>query len=235
MLIIADARFPERVLKNLEQFGQVLPFASQGIVYEAISGHPDIFFCQTPGALVAAPNTLAGILNKVKKTGINLVLGRLPVGSAYPDSARYNAFVGSGCLVHRPEITDPAIADQLKGMKTISVAQGYSRCNLVEAGGLFITSDRGIEKALRKAGKETFYVEPAPIKLPGQKNGFFGGCAGVYQNHLLLAGSVKHFPEGPALKESLKNKGVEIVELYDGPLWDGGSILVIEPVKNSEK
>jgi hypothetical protein len=51
MLIIADARLPERVLKNLERYGEVLPFASQGIVYDSISGHPDIFLCQTPNAL----------------------------------------------------------------------------------------------------------------------------------------------------------------------------------------
>jgi hypothetical protein len=229
MLIIADARFPERVLKNLERFGQVLPFASRGIVYEAISGHPDIFFCQTPGAVVAAPNTPAGILNQIKKTRINLVMGKLPVGDAYPESARYNAFIGSDCLVNRPGITDHAITDQTKGLKAIAVAQGYTRCNLVEAGGLFITSDRGIENALKRAGKETFFIDPSPIKLPGQKHGFFGGCAGNQNNILFLAGSLKHFPEGPALKESLKNKGIEIAELYDGALWDGGSILMIEP------
>ena len=229
MLIIADSRFPERVLKNLEQFGQVLPFASQGIVYETISGHPDIFFCHTPGGLVAAPNTPAAILNEIKKTGINPVMGQLPVGSTYPASARYNACVGSGCLVHRPEISDPVISGESKGLKTISVAQGYSRCNLVEAGGLFFTSDRGIENALKKAGKETFYVDPSSIKLPGQKHGFFGGCAGVYKNHFFLAGSLKKFPEGPALKEILEKREIEIIELYDGPLWDGGSIIMVEP------
>jgi hypothetical protein len=229
MLIIADAHFPEMVLKNLERFGRVLPFASHNMVYEAISGHPDIFLCQMPGALVAAPNTPAEILNEIKKTGINLLTGKLPVGSTYPASARYNAFVGSECLVHRPGITDQAIADQSKKLKTINVAQGYSRCNLVETGGLFITSDQGIENALNRAGKETFYINPAPIKLPGQKHGFFGGCAGVHKNLFFLAGSLKHFPEGSALKESLEKKGVEIVELYDGPLYDGGSILMIEP------
>ncbi len=227
MLIIADARFPERVLKTLERYGEVLPFASQGIVYEAISGHPDIFLCQTPNALVAAPNTPAEILNQIVKSGVMVAKGQQPVGASYPASAMYNAFSGSGLLVHRKRLTDPAILQNSEGLKKVDVKQGYTRCNLVEAGGLFITSDRGIETALKNAGKETFFVDPSLIQLPGQKHGFFGGCAGVHQNQFFLAGSVKHFPEGPSLIQHLEKRDIELVELYDGPLWDGGSIYFI--------
>lgn len=228
MLIIADARFPKKVLKNLEKFGEVLPFASRGIVYECIDGHPDIFFCQTPGGLVAAPNTPAEIIKKLRKSGIKLFEGTQPAGAKYPASARYNAFVGAGCLVHRQELTDPTIVENSEGLQIIDVRQGYTRCNLIEAGGLFITSDRGIETRLKDEGKETFFVDPACIKLPGKKHGFFGGCAGLHKNMLLVAGSIKHFIEGPILNDLLKTRAIELVELYDGPLWDGGSILFIE-------
>lgn len=233
MLIIADARFPERVLKNLERTGEVLPFASQGIVYDSISGHPDIFLCQTPNALVAAPNTPQEILNQIRKSGANVVTGLQSVGSSYPASAIYNAFSASGILVHSKGLTDAVILENSEGLKKIDVKQGYTRCNLVEAGGLFITSDRGIEKALQKAGKETFFVDTASIHLPGQKHGFFGGCAGVHHNQFFLAGSISCFPEGPALIQNLAKRGIELVELCNGPLWDGGSIYFISIAMSS--
>jgi len=233
MLIIADARFPERVLKNLERYGEVLPFASQGIVYNSISGHPDIFLCQTPNALVAAPNTPAEIFNQIVKSGTIVATGQQPVGASYPASAIYNAFSGSGMLVHSKDLTDPVILENSEGLKKIDVKQGYTRCNLVKAGGLFITSDRSIEKALQKAGKDTFFVDPGYIHLPDQKHGFFGGCTGVHQNQFFLAGSISYLPEGPALKKNLEKREIDLVELYNGPLWDGGSIYFISNAMSS--
>ncbi|HSV77221.1 MAG TPA: hypothetical protein VLH37_09355, partial [Bacteroidales bacterium] len=100
VLIIADARFPAEIKKNLEAVGSLVPFSTQGIVYDAISGHPDIFLCQTPTSLVAGPNTPETILLVLRKAEINLVMGEEPVGRVYPASARYNAFVGEDCLIH---------------------------------------------------------------------------------------------------------------------------------------
>lgn len=227
MLILADARFPERVLRTLERYGQVVPFSSQGVVYEAIAGHPDIFLCPVPGGLVAAPNTPERILEAVESSGISFILGKAPVGEAYPASARYNAFVGKDCLLHLFDITDEVILAPTQGLEKIAVRQGYARCSLVEAGGLYITSDCGIEKALKESGRETFYVDPTPIVLPGQPHGFFGGCTGVWEQQLFLAGSLRHLPEETFLQQTLEQRGITIIELYDGPLWDGGSILFL--------
>jgi hypothetical protein len=127
---------------------------------------------------VAASNTPAETLNQIVKSGATVVTGQQPVGASYPASAIYNAFSGSGCLVHSKDLTDSCNSKNQKALKKVDVKQGYTRCNLVEAGGLFITSDRGIEKELQKAGKETFFVDPSLIQLPGQKHGFFGGLHG---------------------------------------------------------
>ncbi|MEE4178222.1 MAG: hypothetical protein V2I46_12005 [Bacteroides sp.] len=227
MLILADARLPERVLKNLGRYGQVVPFASQGVVYEAISGHPDIFLCQVPGGVVAAPNTPKNILEALENKGTSLFFGKEPLGKAYPATARYNAFSGKDCLLHLFDLTDEVILAQTQGLEKIAVRQGYARCSLVEAGRLYITSDRGIEKELKQNCRETFYVDPSPIILPGQPHGFFGGCTGVWGQQLFLAGSLRHFPEGELLQQALVQRGITIIELYDGPLWDGGSILFL--------
>lgn len=230
MLIIADARFPLDALRKLRNLGNLFGFSSKGIVYDSISGHPDVFLCQTPDAVVVAPNAPNALKAALHHNRIPTLDGRFEVGNRYPNSAIYNAWVGKNLLVHRLINTDSAIMQICKDFDHLNVSQAYTRCNLVEAKGLFITSDKGIEKALWGKGREVFYIDPNRIVLPGQKNGFIGGCMGYWQHQLFLAGSITHFPEGPDLKKALDSRSVQLVELYDGPLIDGGSIMFLSAV-----
>lgn len=226
MYIIADARLPAEVLTNLQSYGRLLALSTQHITYNAISGHPDVFFCQTPDKLLAAPNAPAELLDMLK-VETRLHPGDKPAGPRYPESASYNAFVNHTYIIHNLAHTDAAILDHCAAWRRLHVSQGYTRCNLVEIADLYITSDRGIEKVLRKERLEVFFIDPKPIILPGQAHGFFGGCAGINGNTLFLSGCCDYFPEGHALKAALKQRDVELVELYEGPLVDGGSILFI--------
>ena len=56
MLILLTAKCPKLQKKNWQPYGEIVEFATEGITYEAISGHPDIFFCPTPAGLIVAPN-----------------------------------------------------------------------------------------------------------------------------------------------------------------------------------
>lgn len=227
MCIIADARLPGEVLRSLNAYGEVVPFASRHITYDAISGHPDIFFCQVRGKLIVAPNTPAEVYNALKKHHIATAPGSQTVGAQYPESAAYNAFTNARYLLHNTKHTDAAITLHCKELEAIHVNQAYTRCNLVEAAGLYITSDKGIEKTLRSYSPDVFFVDPKSILLPGKAHGFFGGCTGIWNDRLLLTGCCSHFQEGPELKAELALRGMEIIELYDGPLFDGGGILVL--------
>lgn len=227
MYIIADARLPEEVLSSLNAYGNVIPFKTQHITYDSISGHPDIFFSQAAGKLIMAPNIPAEIYIPLLKHHITIVPGIKAVGPKYPESAAYNAFISDKYLVHNTKYTDAAVMQACLGLESIHVNQAYTRCNLVEAAGLYITSDKGIEKALRSFSHDVFFVNPRSIILPGEVHGFFGGCTGIWKNNLLLTGSCSHFQEGPELKAELAFRGMELTELYDGPLFDGGGILVL--------
>jgi hypothetical protein len=121
---------------------------------------------------------------------------------------------------------DPEIVEAAGNREIIHVKQGYTRCNLIPLGNnRFITSDKGIEKTLLQYGLEVLYVDPDGILLPGFNHGFIGGTCGVWQNKLFFIGSLKYFPEGQKIKDFVT--GMEIIELYDGSLFDGGSILFI--------
>ena len=235
MLIIADARLPEEALKNLSLHGEVVRFASRNITYASISGHPDIFFCKTPGQLIAAPNAPSEICRRLKQCNITMVSGNKPVAAQYPNSAIYNAFVNRDCLIHNLNYTDKTIIEACKDLAAIHVKQAYTRCNLVEAGGLYITSDKGVEKVLKGLPLDVFYVDPGRILLTGENHGFFGGCTGLADNRLFVTGRIKSLPEWGELQKELTRRQINVVELYDGPLVDGGSILFLQTSDSSPK
>ncbi len=225
MLIFVDGRWPATIRKNLSQYGTCVPFATKNIVYDAIAGHPDIFFCQQDNNLVVAPNLPEKYFKRLHEHQINFIKGKLPVGNKYPATALYNAVVTQKYLIHNPQITDPVLQKTFSEKETIPVKQGYVRCNLLPLHeDVFITSDKGIEKALLDRGLEVHYFSPKGIRLPGYPHGFLGGCLGIHNRTVFVAGSMSHFAEGPKLAGWLQQRGYETVELYNGIWQDGGGI-----------
>lgn len=207
----------------------MLEFVSLDITYDAISCHPDIFFCQTPSGLVTAPNTPSSFLELLAQRGVRYIGGVLPVGKIYPETARYNAVVTAKYLIHNSALTDSVISDLNPGAESICLSQGYSRCNLIEIReDQFITSDRGIEKTLVSRGIKVKFISPEGILLPGYEHGFLGGCCGINEGRVFIAGSLRFLKEGGELRTIFNKAGLEIVELNSGPLFDAGSILFVD-------
>jgi len=108
----------------------------------------------------------------------------------------------------------------------IHVNQAYTRCNLLPLkNNNFITSDKGIYSALTAYNLNVLYVNPKSILLPGFKNGFFGGACGTYKDQFFVIGSLASFMESEKVRILLHDLGYQIVELYDGQLYDGGSLV----------
>ncbi|MCD4745036.1 MAG: hypothetical protein K8R58_01920 [Bacteroidales bacterium] len=228
MLIIIDKKIPEQAKENLSKYGDVLELSTKNITYDAISGHPDIFFCKINNRLIVAPNLPDNYLSILKKNHIKFIKGEKPVKSKYPETAYYNAVVTNKFIIHHFDITDPVILDNTGHLKKLYVSQGYSRCNLLALKNQhFITSDKGIFKILSEFGFQLIYVSPKNIVLPGFNNGFFGGACGVFKDKVFIIGNLKFFPAGEDVRNFLHKLDYKIIELYDGPLFDGGSILLV--------
>lgn len=227
MLIIIDKRMPLEAKSALSEYGELMEFSTSGITYDAISGHPDIFFCRVGARIAAAPDIPAEYTDLLKKRNISIVHGKRPVGGKYPASAGYNAAVWGNFLVHRLDITDPSILMMTEDMEKINIMQGYTRCSLLPLeNNLFITSDMGIHSALQKRGR-SLYVSPYNIILPGFAHGFFGGACGVHDDKIFVTGNLDYLSEGNEVRVFLKDSGYTVIELYNGPLFDCGSILFI--------
>ncbi|MBE0649279.1 MAG: hypothetical protein IH595_00415 [Bacteroidales bacterium] len=227
MLFVGDARIPEIAKEKLARLGTFVPFQTSGITYEAISGHPDIFFCYSGDLLVAAPNTPAKYLQILKEHNIHFEKGTLPVGSKYPETARYNASVSDDYLIHNIHISDESLKRVFNNRMRIFISQGYARCSMVPMkNGAFITSDAGIYRTLKNTEVKIDYFSPKGILLPGFKYGFLGGTMGLFEDKAYLLGALKFYPEGDTLGEVLTKAGYEIIELYQGLLFDGGSLMI---------
>ena len=227
MLILADDRIPEKAKDTLEKHGHIIYLITHSISYPAISGHPDIFFCTINNHLIVAPNLSEDIKNRLKKFEVSYSAGKKPVGEKYPETAWYNSVVTANYVIGNTSFMDQHIKDLAGTKEIIHVNQGYTRCNLIPLkNDRFITSDKGIEKVLLKYGLEVLFVDPEGVLLPGFKNGFIGGTCGVWQNKIFFIGSLQHFPKGQKVRDFIRD--MEIVELYDGPLFDGGSLIFIE-------
>jgi len=227
MIILGDDRIPEIAKENLARLGTFVPFLTTGITYEAISGHPDLFFCQGGDRLVVAPNTPEKQLQILKQYKISFETGKLPVGKSYPETARYNAVVSDDFLIHNTHITDESLKNVFSSKRSIHVNQAYTRCSLVPLkNGRFLTSDGGIFKTLQSKNIELDYFSPQGILLPGFDHGFLGGALGLFEDKAYLLGQLKSYPDGSGLGEALDKAGYEVIELYPGPFFDGGSLLL---------
>lgn len=229
MYVIVNEAAPEKVLKTLAKYADVIPFNLGGHAYPPVSGHPDIFFCRVNDTIVCAPNIPQTFLNRIENLQTKPITGKTFVGNAYPETAYYNAVVNDSLLIHHLNLTDPEILNLAAGKQQIHVNQGYCRCNLLPLReNHFITSDHGIYQALAHKGFKTLLVDPADILLPGFKNGFFGGTCGVVNDIVFFMGSLKKFRDGDTVRNFLEVLNYQVVELYDGQLLDCGSLLFLK-------
>ena len=229
MLTIHDARLPEPIIQTLRLSGRCIVFFTTNITYQAIAGHPDIFFCKTPNQWIIAPN----LPKKYKEIlSLNLIPykeGKTNVGEKYPEAASYNAVVTNDYLIHRIDITEPEILNNCPNLNKINVNQGFTKCSLLALkNNYFITCDEGIYKTLIKNNINLLLLSSKEILLQGHEYGFLGGCCGIWKNNLFILGSLHNYIDASKLKKFTELLGYTIIELYDGPLFDGGTILFME-------
>lgn len=230
-LIIADKRLPLPAKNALRQSGRLTLLESDNSIYKSISGHPDIFICPGKETVVVSPGLPQHIVQCISNQGYWVIKGINFPGRSYPSSAIYNAVITDNYLIHNLKITDPAILETFNNRKQLHVNQGYTRCNLIPLNSqAFITSDRGIEKALTAEGLEVLYIDPSPVVLKGQKHGFFPGCCGILNDLVLITGSLNYHPQKEEIINFISSNGLKIKELFDGKLTDVGSILTFPGV-----
>ncbi|MDR3046438.1 MAG: hypothetical protein LBU51_02335 [Bacteroidales bacterium] len=237
MLIIHDSRLPQILIRNLQNYGDTVPFLTHNITDNIIAGHPDIFICPVGNQTVIAPNTPIEIIKILDERQISYLMGENSIGITKSHSTHYNVVTTNQLIIHQFKYTDPSIISCFQKQnnnvafqqKCINIKQAYTRCSLLALKeNHFITSDQGIANTLHKRGLDVFYMSPKEIILPGVSHGLLGGCLGVMETTVFMTGNLNYHSEGKQLKEYLSSLQYQIVELYEGPLMDGGGIFFFQ-------
>jgi len=229
MKIISSINIPPNAISKLKNHGIFIPFETKGITYSTISNHPDVFLCNFSDKIIIAPNTPSSFKKSLTDNKVIFTEGQCLVGNNYPETASYNAVVTDKYIIHNLKITDNAILKYNSDKQSIHVNQAYTRCNLLPLkNDSFITSDKGIYNTLVLKKLNVLFVNPAGIILPDYNYGFFGGACGVYHDNIFIVGSLSKFNDGEKVRGFLRNMNYNIIELYDGELFDCGSLIFVD-------
>lgn len=229
MLAILDYRTTDRAIRKLEGFAEVLLFRAPKLVMPPLEGHPDIFIYQDADNLILAPNTPSNLVDEIKDYGVKFKFGQTEVRQTGGSNTWYNCVGTSNHFIHRLGKTDPMIEKLNQNKKRIHTKQAFTRCSLTAlSSDRFVTSDKNIEKVLLQEGLQVLYVNPKSIVLPGLQNGLFGGTNGIHEGRIFFNGNLDHSDPDGQIRDFILASGLEIVQLHDGPLFDGGSIFFLE-------
>ncbi|MCL2327954.1 MAG: hypothetical protein FWC39_05500 [Bacteroidetes bacterium] len=225
LFCIIDARTPQAALDRLAQEFTVVPFRTQGITYEAISCHPDVFIFQHENQLIVAPNIPQEYKDFFQKHTIDYSEGTTTIDESLRNSVAYNCVATSEFLFHKTGMTDSKIQQLCTNHTFISLPQAYTRCSMIALNNqAIITSDKGIAQVLKQQNFDVCYIDPHEIQLPPYPYGFIGGCMGIVNNTIYIIGSLDYISDGKKLRDFAQKHEHAIVELYDGKLYDGGGL-----------
>lgn len=229
MLAIIDYRTPDQAVKRLKDFAEILLFNSQDLVMPQLDGHPDIFVFQDTDHLVVAPNTPSYVIDKIIEQGTEFKFGQSEIKPRDVSSTYYNCVSTSNHFIHHLKKTDPVIKKVIRHKKQIHTRQAFTRCSLTAlTSDRYITSDKHIEKVLIREGLSVLYVNPESIELPGFRHGLFGGTNGIHEGRIFFNGHLDQSDPNGRIRDFIEDAGLEITQLHDGPLFDGGSIFFLE-------
>jgi hypothetical protein len=229
MFAIIDSRSSKKAINKLKEYiDDVFAFQTDGITGNSISGHPDIFIYQGKNQLVVAPNSPVDLFEYLNNHNIAYLRGDREVGHEIDNSVQYNCLSTSQFLFHKSGYTDTAILEINKDKEFMPLPQAYTRCSLVHlCEDNYLTSDRGVEKMLLQNGFSCFYFNPEEITIRDHKNGFIGGAVGIWGKRIFFNGNIELHADGPRLKEHLLKLNIDIVNLSDEYLYDGGCIFFV--------
>ncbi|MBK8806700.1 MAG: hypothetical protein IPO21_08665 [Bacteroidales bacterium] len=227
-IAIIDSRTPPTAISKLSTLFETFCFTGNNSTYEAISCHPDIYMTHCGSELIVAANAPDALVEMLRAKQIAFSFGKSKVGFQLTDSAYYNSVITDKYFIHKQGFTDILIENICQNLQFINVPQAYTRCSLIHLkDNCFISSDKGIIKQLEKYNLQVIYINPSKIQLPPYKNGFIGGCMGVFGNRLFANGNLNLLVGGEKSKKEIIDIGIEIIELHEDTPYDGGGIFFI--------
>ena len=223
-IAVIDPRMPKKAkekLKRLNYYIAEVPFHKR--LARPVRGHVDMMLFRHGGKVIYEPQ-LEDIANLLRQNGYRCIKGEKIKSEKYPKDIIYNACAVDNSIIHYKGRIEKNIK-KLK-LRHLPISQGYAKCSIVPVNKrAIITSDSKIRDIWVNRGRKGLLVKPGHVKLPGYKTGFIGGASGVNDRVVFFVGSLKYHPDGGKIRDFIRGRDKGIIELYDGPLYDVGTVL----------
>ena len=194
-----------------------------------VAHHPDMLFLHLKENLCVVIDKDLPFVSKLKAIGFTVFEGRNQYSRKYPHDIGLNCLILNNTVIGNIANIDNLVKELLSDHKFINVSQGYTKCSvcIINEHSL-ITEDESIYKALKNEF-DVLKIDSGFVDLKGYNCGFFGGCTGLIDKNLLAVnGELKFHKSHKEIREFLKHRNVDILELKTGNLTDIGSILPLE-------
>ncbi|MDP2910954.1 MAG: hypothetical protein Q8N76_01270, partial [Candidatus Omnitrophota bacterium] len=227
LIAVIDPRMPAEAKLRLKQMGYYVAEAPlHPKLSKPVQGHPDMMLFSRNKKVIYEPY-LEKIAEILRDNGYECIKGEGIKSKKYPNDIIYDA-ASIGKFIIRYDGKIEKHIESLKA-KFIRVKQGYVKCSVMQVDdNSIITSDRGIYDKWTGVGAisdRPLLIRSGYVKLPGYKTGFIGGASGVHKDTVFFVGSLRNHPDGRLIKDFIEKRGKKVIELYDGQLYDAGSIL----------
>jgi len=222
-----NERLPHSMETALSAYGRCVRLPAFPALAEPVCRHPDMMLARIGGRLLIHRAYVAGraVLDAL---GVPYALSDAEVGADYPHDAALDVFTAGGCLFAAPKVVSPAVLDAAvhEGFRFVPVKQGYAGCSTIAVGDAVVSADAGICHAARENGLAVLQIEPGGIGIERYDTGFIGGACGVIDNKTVgFFGDVRTFGAYARLCEFFEPRGISLVSLGEGALFDYGGVV----------
>lgn len=225
-----DYRISKEEKYNLESLGcTVITCPPSPLLYEAISGHPDILVHLISNKKVIVHKDIDfNFIQLLKNLNLEIHYSLDSLKDTYPYDIILNAVNLKDYFIHNLKFTDKNLLNNLSKKKLINVNQGYTKCSTaIIKDNAIITSDTSIYQALKNEPIDVLLLPSGDIILPGLDYGFIGGTCGKVDDKIVFYGTLEKYKYGDLVLDFLKKHQMIPFYLSDTPLIDRGSILFL--------
>lgn len=226
---IADSAY-EALICKLNTLGEVVLIEPSLTLYDGIRNHADLHLHRFDQEVYISEHLLHKSPLIINQFNTYVVRSSCHLGFIYPETCLLNAVSTDNVFIHNTKFTHPELLDAAKRSQRqiVNVTQGYVRCTTLPLDdSTFITSDRGIHKALQ-ADYDSTLIRQGFILLDSHEYGFLGGTAGRIGDTVYFNGDVTRHPDYQVIKGKCDELALEIWYVEGEPLRDIGSILSVE-------
>ena len=235
MLAITNHTFPHGAEETLARLGhRTLRLPPHPNLPEPVASHPDMLLFFAPDAIFCTKSyyqIAARELDEISSVyGAPIRQIEKEFENAYPNDVLLNALpIGKQLICNTKTVADELLN---LGLELCHVNQGYTKCSSLPLGDkAIITADPTVAKCADERGIDVLQIQKGHISLSGYNYGFIGGCASFAPradlNSVFFCGDLSTHPDAPKIKDFCKKHKFEVINLFQNPLCDIGTIFMI--------